>query len=164
MPKLQVTGEGFQSKLRAEFRGCHSYNINSISIAPDEECFLSADDLRINMWSFKDPNLAYNIIDLKPPHLEELQEVITHVEYHPQRSDIFLFSSSKGYMSYCDLRVSSQAFRGSTTFLIEEDPSKKNFFTDIVRAVSKACFNPSDPTYIVSRDYIAVHIWDIRNY
>lgn len=83
LPQSQVSGEGFQAKLKAEFRGCHSYNINSLSVAPDEECFLSADDLRINMWSFKDPNLAYNVIDLKPPHLEELQEVITHVEYHP---------------------------------------------------------------------------------
>jgi hypothetical protein len=107
LPEGEVSGEGFKAKLSAEFRGCHSYNINSLSIAPDEECFLSTDDLRINMWSFKNPTLAYNVIDLKPPLLEELQEVITHVEYHPKRSDIFLFSSSKGYMSYCDLRVSS---------------------------------------------------------
>jgi len=48
------------------------------------------------------------VVDLKPPNIEELAEVITHVEYHPYRSDMFLFSSSKGYICHCDLRVSSQ--------------------------------------------------------
>ena len=51
--------------------------------------------------------ISYNLVDLKPPNIEELSEVITHVEYHPKRSDIFLFSSSKGYISLCDLRMNS---------------------------------------------------------
>ena len=92
---------------RKKFRGCHSYNINSLSVAPDGECFLSSDDLRINLWNLENNVLAYNIVDLKPPHIEELSEVITHVEYHPVRSDIFVYSSSKGYIGLCDMRINS---------------------------------------------------------
>ena len=48
--------------------------------------------------------------------------------------------------------------------MFEDEPSKKNFFTDIVSSVSRAKFSPlgEDP-YIFSRDYLAVHVWDIRN-
>lgn len=30
----------------------HTYHINSISINSDDETYLSADDLRINLWNF----------------------------------------------------------------------------------------------------------------
>jgi hypothetical protein len=60
--------------------------------------------------------LAYNLVDLKPTHIEELEEVITHLEYHPRRSDIFLFSSSNGYISLCDLRINSQFNQFSLKF------------------------------------------------
>jgi serine/threonine-protein phosphatase 2A regulatory subunit B len=52
-------------------------------MSPDGENFLSADDLRVNLWSLENSLLAFNIVDLKPPNIEELAEVITHVEYHP---------------------------------------------------------------------------------
>lgn len=101
-------------------------------MSPDGEYFLSADDLRINLWSIENNLVAYNVVDLKPPIIEQLSEVITHVTYHPVRSDIFLFSSSKGYISHCDLRVNSMFDKYSTKFMLNEDPSRKHFFTDII--------------------------------
>ena len=77
-------------------------------MSADGENFLSADDLRINMWNLNNDVLAYNVVDLKPPNIEELSEVITHVEHHPTKSELFLFSSSKGYVCTCDLRVNSR--------------------------------------------------------
>lgn len=47
--------------------------------------------------------------------------------------------------------------------MITEDPSKKHFFTDIINSVSRAKFSPTDDNYIFSRDYLSVHIWDVRN-
>ena len=32
------------------FANAHTYHINSISLNSDQETFLSADDLRINLW------------------------------------------------------------------------------------------------------------------
>jgi serine/threonine-protein phosphatase 2A regulatory subunit B len=89
------------------------------------------------------------------------------MEHHPCRSELFLFSSSKGYVATCDLRVNSRFdLKGKNValFMTKDEPSKKNFFTDIVNSVSKAKFSPvqEDP-YIFSRDYLAVHVWDIRN-
>jgi len=107
MPTSQTVDEGYESIEKKQFKFCHNYNINSMSVAPDGETFLSADDLRVNLWNIENNILAFNLVDLKPPNIEELAEVITHVEYHPRRSDRFLFSSSKGYISMCDLRVSS---------------------------------------------------------
>ena len=149
--------------LRREFKNCHNYNINSLSVSPDGENFLSSDDLCINLWNFDNNIVAFNLVDLKPSKMEELSEVITFVEYHPKRSDIFLFSSSKGYFCYCDFRVSSKFQQHSTRFQYKEDPSKQHFFTEIINSISKARFAPTSDNYIFSRDYLSVQIWDVRN-
>lgn len=44
---------------------------------------MSADDLRINIWNIDDPTTVYNVLDLKPESLDELDEVITKCEFHP---------------------------------------------------------------------------------
>jgi serine/threonine-protein phosphatase 2A regulatory subunit B len=163
IPKSKIVDEGFELAEKTKFKFCHTYNINSMSSSPDGENFMSADDLRINLWNVENNNLAFNLVDLKPPNIEELSEVITHVEYHPKRSDVFLFSSSKGYISRCDLRVNSQYKSFATKFMVEEDPSRKHFFTDIINSVSRAKFSPTDDNYIFARDYLSVQVWDIRN-
>jgi len=47
--------------------------------------------------------------------------------------------------------------------MVEEDPSRKHFFTDIINSVSRAKFSPINDNYILSRDYLSVQIWDVRN-
>jgi serine/threonine-protein phosphatase 2A regulatory subunit B len=158
----KTVDEGVESIERKQYKYCHNYNINSMSVSPDGENFLSADDLRVNLWNLENNMLAFNIVDLKPSNIEELAEVITHVEYHPRRSDVFLFSSSKGYINMCDLRVSSQFNKSSTKFMIQDDPSRKHFFTDIINSISRAKFSPIDDNYLYSRDYLGIQIWDIR--
>ena len=41
----------------------------------DDETFLSADDLRINIWNLNVNEQSFNIVDLKPANMEELTEV-----------------------------------------------------------------------------------------
>jgi serine/threonine-protein phosphatase 2A regulatory subunit B len=110
-------------------------------MSPDGENFLSSDDLRVNLWSLENSLLAYNIVDLKPGNIEELSEVITNVEFHPRKSDLFLFSSSKGYICQVDLRLNSQFDKCSTFYMIGEDPSRKHFFTDIINSISRAKYS-----------------------
>jgi len=162
-PKSQVLSSGYEGMERKQFKNCHNYNINSLSMSPDGENFLSSDDLRINLWSLENHNLAYNVVDLKPNNIEELAEVMTHVEYHPKRSDTFLFTSSKGYICLCDLRVSSQFKNYATKIRLREDPSRQHFFTDIINSIGMAKFAPTSDNYLYSRDYLSVHIWDVRN-
>lgn len=38
----------------------------------DGETFISADDLRINLWNLEVSDQCFNIIDMKPPTMEDL--------------------------------------------------------------------------------------------
>ena len=59
MPKAQVVSSGVEGMERKQFKNCHNYNINSLSVSPDGENFLSSDDLRINLWNLEHHNQAY---------------------------------------------------------------------------------------------------------
>lgn len=162
-PQAQLVSSGYEGSERKQFKNCHNYNINSLSVSPDGENFLSSDDLCVNMWNLENETLAFGLVDLKPTNIEELAEVITHVQYHPRRSDIFLYSSSNGYICLCDLRVSSQFNKYSTKIKFKEDPSRQHFFTQIINSIGMAKFAPTSDNYLFSRDYLSVHIWDVRN-
>lgn len=38
----------------------------------DCETFISADDLRINLWNLEVSNQSFNIVDVKPANMEDL--------------------------------------------------------------------------------------------
>jgi serine/threonine-protein phosphatase 2A regulatory subunit B len=44
---------------------------------------MSSDDLRINLWNIEDNSVVYNLLDIKPKSVDELDEVVTHTEFHP---------------------------------------------------------------------------------
>lgn len=81
---------------RRIFANAHTYHINSISVNSDQETYLSADDLRINLWHLEITDQSFNIVDIKPANMEELTEVITAAEFHPVECNLFVYSSSKG--------------------------------------------------------------------
>ncbi|KAF6209387.1 hypothetical protein GE061_015134 [Apolygus lucorum] len=66
--------------------------------------YLSADDLRINLWHLEITDQSFNIVDIKPANMEELTEVITAAEFHPLECNLFVYSSSKGTIRLCDMR------------------------------------------------------------
>jgi len=48
------------------------------------------------MWNLENGSECFTIIDCKPPNMNELNEVITSVEFHPFESHSFVHASSKG--------------------------------------------------------------------
>lgn len=92
---------------RRVYSNAHAYHINSIAANSDGETFLSADDLRINLWALENGKLSFNIVDIKPPSLEELTEVITAAEFHPQHCHTFVYASSRGTVKLGDMRASA---------------------------------------------------------
>lgn len=76
-------------------------------MSSDGEHFLSGDEVSINLWSADDTTECFNLVNIAPKRIEDLLEVITHCEYHPQDSSLFLYSSSTGYFDVCDMRVNS---------------------------------------------------------
>ena len=77
---------------------------HSIEYLSCQETYLSADDLRINLWHMEITDQSFNIVDIKPANMEELTEVITASEFHPKECNLFVYSSSKGTIRLCDMR------------------------------------------------------------
>lgn len=49
---------------RRIFANAHTYHINSISVNSDQETYLSADDLRINLWHLEITDQSFSILFL----------------------------------------------------------------------------------------------------
>ena len=47
---------------RRVFANAHTYHINSISVNSDCETYLSADDLRINLWNLEITDRSFSIL------------------------------------------------------------------------------------------------------
>lgn len=47
---------------RRIFANAHTYHINSISVNSDQETYLSADDLRINLWHLEVTDQSFSIL------------------------------------------------------------------------------------------------------
>jgi len=163
---------------RRTFANAHAYHINSISVNSDGETFISSDDLRINLWNLNIQDQSFNIVDIKPANMEELTEVITAAEFHPQSCNWFMYASSKGTIKLADMRESALCDQHAKRkfelilhpFLVpdfyiefeqEEDPSSRSFFSEIISSISDVRFS-HDGRYILSRDYLTVKIWDVN--
>jgi hypothetical protein len=70
----QVTSQetSLAANCRRVYAHAHDYHINSISNNSDAETFISADDLRINLWNLEISNQSFNIVDVKPTNMEDL--------------------------------------------------------------------------------------------
>ena len=108
----------------------HAFHINSLAVNCDGETFLSADNLRINLWNAGISDKAFNVIDTKPPNMQDLQEVITVADFHPSSCQQFLFATSKGSIRLGDLREKAVLDNGTKLFASppEATPGDKSFF------------------------------------
>ncbi|WOK93846.1 serine/threonine protein phosphatase [Canna indica] len=149
------------SRCRRIYAHAHDYHINSISNNSDGETFISADDLRINLWNLEISNQSFNIVDVKPANMEDLTEVITCAEFHPTYCNMLAYSSSKGSIRLIDLRQSALCDNHSKLFEEHEAPVSRSFFTEIIASISDIKFS-KDGRHILSRDYMTLKLWDIN--
>jgi serine/threonine-protein phosphatase 2A regulatory subunit B len=161
LPKLIHHDSMIAAVPRKIYQNAHGYHINAISVNSDGETYLSADDLRINLWNLNISDQSFNIVDNKPVNLEELTEVITTAEFHPLNCNQFAYSNSKGSIKLIDMRVSALCDSYSKLFDEEEDVQNKSFFSEIVSSISDLKFSP-DGRYILSREYLTLKIWDMH--
>ncbi|KAJ6932430.1 serine/threonine protein phosphatase 2A 55 kDa regulatory subunit B beta isoform-like isoform X2 [Populus alba x Populus x berolinensis] len=146
---------------RRVYAHAHDYHINSISNNSDGETFISADDLRINLWNLEISNQSFNIVDVKPANMEDLTEVITSAEFHPGHCNTLAYSSSKGSIRLIDLRQSALCDSHAKLFEEPEAPGSRSFFTEIIASISDIKF-ARDGRHILSRDYMTLKLWDIN--
>ncbi|KAK8796952.1 hypothetical protein WA588_001077, partial [Blastocystis sp. NMH] len=138
------------------FGHAHSYNIHSLSCFNDGETFISADDLRINLWNLNVSNQSFNILDIKPSNMSNLTEVISSACCHPNHCSLFAYSTSRGVTTFSDLRVASR----STPVRVFQDESKTDpEIADLVSTISSVHFTPGG-RYFLTRDFLTVKVWD----
>ena len=104
IPTLTCRDTAVCATPRRVYANAHAYHVNSISPCSDGETFLSADDLRINLWNMNNSQISFNIVDIKPENMEELTEVITASCFHPKSCNLFIYSSSRGAIKLADMR------------------------------------------------------------
>ena len=59
---LKPTDLMVEVRPRRVFSNGHTYHVNSISVNSDGETYLSADDLRINMWNLGITDRSFSIL------------------------------------------------------------------------------------------------------
>ncbi|XP_071711176.1 serine/threonine protein phosphatase 2A 55 kDa regulatory subunit B beta isoform-like isoform X2 [Rutidosis leptorrhynchoides] len=161
LPVVTSNETNLVPRCRRVYAHAHDYHINSISNNSDGETFISADDLRINLWNLEISNQSFNIVDVKPANMEDLTEVITSAEFHPTHCNTLAYSSSKGSIRLIDLRQSALCDRHSKLFEEQESPGSRSFFTEIIASISDIKFGRNG-RYILSRDYMTLKLWDIN--
>jgi serine/threonine-protein phosphatase 2A regulatory subunit B len=167
LPKVVSREKVVAATPKRIFSSAHAYNIHSISPSSDGEIFISSDDLRINLWNLNSSEIAFNVVDCKPPTIEDLTEVITSATFHPSHGNLFMYSTSRGSLRLCDLRDSalcdqSSLIFGGTTGNSNNNSGSNGFFDEIISSVTDVKFSPSDPNRFISRDYLNTHLWDMR--
>jgi serine/threonine-protein phosphatase 2A regulatory subunit B len=161
LPVVTTHDSRLVARCRRRYAHAHEYHINSISNNSDGETFISADDLRINLWNLDISSQSFNIVDVKPSNMEDLTEVITSAEFHPSHCNLMAYSSSKGFIRLIDLRQSALCDTHSKMFEERGSTGSKSFFTDIIASISDIKF-AKDGRYILSRDYMTLKLWDIN--
>ncbi|KAB2007974.1 hypothetical protein ES319_D10G066900v1 [Gossypium barbadense] len=161
LPVVTSQETNLVARCRRVYAHAHDYHINSISNNSDGETFISADDLRINLWNLEISNQSFNIVDVKPANMEDLTEVITSAELHPTHCNMLAYSSSKGSIRLIDLRQSALCDSHAKLFEEPEAPGSRSFFTEIIASISDIKF-AKDGRYMLSRDYMTLKLWDIN--
>nr|VDD35589.1 unnamed protein product [Brassica oleracea] len=109
---------------------CFAPNNRYIKIS-DGETFISADDLRRNLWNLEITNQSFNIVNVKPEKMEDLSEL----------------SSSKGFdIAFVSVRFEEPEAAGS-----------KSFFTEIIVSVSDIKL-AKEGRYLLSHDYMTLKV------
>eukprot|EP01137_Pigoraptor_chileana_P037047 Opistho-2@33557 len=90
VPKLKHVETAVAAVPKRVFANAHAYHINSIAVNSDSETYLSADDLRINLWNLGINDQNFNIVDIMAANMEELTDVISAAEFHPIHCNVFM--------------------------------------------------------------------------
>ena len=162
IPRLTHSQTITTATTKRVYANAHSFHINSVALNSDGETFISADDLRINLWHVDRPNESFNIVDVKPTNLEELTEVITSATFHPSHCSLMMYSSSRGAIRLVDLRDNALCDQHAKQLEGEDDIAGKSFFSEIISSISDAKFSGAEGRYVVSRDYLTVKLWDLH--
>jgi len=160
VPRVAAAEHVLAARCRRAFPNAHAYHINSISMNSDGATFLSADDLRVNLWSLETGLSSFTVVDIKPESMENLTEVITAAVFHPESCAVFAYSSSKGSIRLADMRARALCDSHAKMFEEQEAPGARSFFSEIIASISDVRFGAGG-RLLLARDYLTLKLWDV---
>jgi len=160
LPRVVASEPVLVARCRRAFSSAHAYHINSLSVSSDSATFISADDLRVNLWDPEASSSSFTIVDIKPDSMENLTEVITAAVFHPSDCSIFAYASSKGSIRLGDMRARALCTAHAKLFEEAEAPGTRSFFSEIIASVSDIQFGAGG-RFLLSRDYLTLKLWDV---
>ena len=161
MPKLKTLEQNLYPSLKRSFPSLHNYHIHSLSMNPNGTHFISSDDLSVLLWDLEELKVSHGLINIKPPSLNELTEVITSAVFNHVNESLFAVGTSKGILKLFDTRESARFANNGVFFADEALKKNKNLFTDIVSSIADLKFSV-DGNQITTRDYLCTKVWDQR--
>ncbi|GKT27238.1 Protein phosphatase 2A regulatory subunit PR55 like protein [Aduncisulcus paluster] len=161
LPHIRSLHSCFAASHIHDYTDTQGFRIHSLSFSADHNVFLSADDLRIHLWSLERPDTCFNVVDLKPEDMADLSELITTAKFHPSNSNIFMYGTSNGSVRLLDTRV--RCLHDKPCLYIHKGLDMKAGTADeCEEAVSSihdlAIFNHK----VFVRDFASVKIYDFR--
>ena len=92
----------------ATYKSCKEERLHSLSLAPDHETFITADESRVDLWNIeKTVDSVYNLIDYERRNPISEDERILYAEFSKNSGYTFLYTTSTGHINICDLRERS---------------------------------------------------------
>ena len=64
LPRMTVHDSITAAVPRKVYANAHAYHINSISVNSDQETYISADDLRVNLWNLNISDQSFSELDI----------------------------------------------------------------------------------------------------
>nr|VDD51855.1 unnamed protein product [Brassica oleracea] len=114
------------ARCRRVYTHAHDYHINSISNNSDGETFISAHDLRINLWNLERSNQSFNIVDVKPANMEDLTATLQFFSFEMGLSNLVTRAAIlKGSIRLIDLRQSTLCDSHSKLFENTSTPASR---------------------------------------
>ena len=161
LPKLKLVDQSFCPSLKRTFPNLHSYHIHSLSLSNNDSTFMSADDMSVLLWDLEQLKNTYALVNIKPPSMNDLTEVVTSAIFSPVNEAHFALGTSKGLIKLFDTRESSRFVNNGVVFEDEAAKRNKNLFTDIIASIADIKFS-ADGNSLIARDYLNVKVWDPR--
>jgi len=112
------------------------------------------------LWNIERSEEPFVLVNVTPEKLQELSEVITCAQFHPQHSWMFLWGSTKGAVYLCDMRDSLENKKKIT---LKSEQDSNSFLSEITNSISDAKFANSEGTQIIAREFTTLKLWDTRN-
>uniref|UniRef100_G1T1I6 Serine/threonine-protein phosphatase 2A 55 kDa regulatory subunit B n=1 Tax=Oryctolagus cuniculus TaxID=9986 RepID=G1T1I6_RABIT len=147
---------------RRIFANGHTYHINSISVNSDCETYMSADDLRINLWHLAVTDRSFSILDWRPENVKDGTQGMVSRERHWHHCNLFVYSSSKGSLRLCDMRAAALCDKHSKLVPLPDDPAGRTGLPERLSAQSQVAHKHS-ARHLGSRDCLmTVMVWAQR--